>query len=274
MRVFSLVLILATVLVSFDSPAVRARQDDDTDARGVFIKSRPKKATRVVRTAARPVARPIAVSPTAHGFAEPVGLGFSLFRVLDKARAVRVSPSATFHKGDDLRFVLEPSIDGFLYVFVTTGEKRPVMIYPDPRLERGDNFVYAHSVVEVPSRRNPAFDIFKIVGDPATERLLFVVSRDPLPGVPVSDELVKYCEKTACPWSPPDTSWEEIARQSTAERGISVRKDDGTRITAIEEDALTRDLVLGASDAQPTVIAVNGSVDTPILVHAVSIRHE
>src|SRR5262245_47693734 len=139
MRTLPIALILASLITSLGATRVLARAGDDDGSRGLFIKSRPRKASPVARTDRR--ARPTTSSP-AHVPAEPVGLGFSLYRVLDTARAVRVSPTAIFRRGDKLRFVLEPGIDGYLYVFVTTGTKQPVMIYPDARLERGDNFAY------------------------------------------------------------------------------------------------------------------------------------
>ena len=75
-------------------------------------------------------------------------------------------------------------------------------------LNEGDVFVYAHTMTEVPSRRNPKFDVFKMAGKPATERVFIVVSRDPLQGVPIADELVAYCNTKAgpCPLSPTGTN--------------------------------------------------------------------
>ncbi len=278
MRFLAFALILGTVLASFDAPAIHAGPNDDADTRGLFIKSRPRKTQSV--TPKRPVssapqpAPPIAASSTPLAPPAPVGFGFSLYRVVDQAHAVRVNPSAIFRKGDSLRFVVEPSIDGYLYVFVSTGEKSPVMIYPDSRLERGDNFVYAHTTTEVPSRRNPELSVFAIAGDPATERVFFIVSRAPLPGVPIGDALVASCKQTPCPWSPGAAVWDDLGRQATAERRVSVREDAGATLSAIEDEALTRDLVLGAAAAQPTVVALSGSADTQMLVHLVSIRHQ
>jgi len=284
-----LFVLIAAIVAPTAPPAVRQAGEED-GTRAAFIKQRPPARTTRQRPPRRqPKASPTPVAtngapkshvvPVAH--AEPVGLGFSLFEVLDKTRARRVDPSGTFRAGDMLRFVLESSIDGYLYIFVIThekdGAKRPVMIFPDARLYDGDNFVYAHTATEVPSRRHPAFDVFRISGSAGVEQVYFVVSRDPLPGVPIGDELVRLCEGSpkSCPWSPLGAIWEPLERQASAEARVSVRKETGKEVTRAEDEAIaTRDLILGSTDDEPSVIAVSTSADTPMLVRAVSIRHE
>lgn len=268
MRVFSIALILGLFVLPFGAAVSRA-EDGDSGTRGLFIGSRPKKS------APRPAHHSTAKKPDPKQAPEtPVGLGFSLYRVADAKHAVRVDPSATFLVGDKLRFVLESAVDGYLYVFVATGDGKPAMIFPDPRLEEGDNFVYAHTVAEVPSRRNPRFDVFKIAGEPATEHVYFVVSRAPLADVPIGQDLVRYCKTGSWPWSPEQKAWNLIAQGAAVKTEVSEIADAGAAITAGEQEALARELVLGSSDPQPSVVALNVSADTPMLVHQVSIRHE
>jgi hypothetical protein len=281
---------LLAAIVSPAAPLAGAQLEED-GTRAAFIKERPTARVakqRPPRTKARPKTPPVAttkgpetpVVPVAH--AEPVGLGFSLYQVFDKTRSRRVVPAGVFRGGDQVRFVLESSIDGYLYVFLIThdkktGAKRPRMIYPDARLEGGDNFVYAHTATEVPSRRNPQFDIFGITGGPGTEQLFFVVSRDPLQNVPIGEELVELCARPSaeCPWSPAGSLWEPLERQASAEVRTSVRRDAGKEVSRGEEVAIaTRDMVLGSSDDAPSVIAVNASSETPLLVRQVELRHE
>jgi hypothetical protein len=266
-------LILALLIASFPG-APQGAKDDDNAVRGLYIGSRPKKSKPAPPRPPNPgsaVARPATKAPPS----DPVGIGFSLYRVFDKSHAVRADASATFREHEMLRFVLEPSIDGYLYVFVSTDAGTPVMIYPDYRLERGDNFVYAHTVAEVPSRRNPSFDVFEIVGGPATENVTFVVSRVPLESVPIGDELLRYCEGGgACPWSPTAQAWDAIASRTPSGTRVSTKRDAGTAISRVEEGALTRELKLGSSDPEPSVVAVNASTDAPVLIHQVSIRHQ
>ena len=283
-------LVVLAVAVALPAAPVPAAQEED-GTRAAFIKSRPPAPTAKKRPPRKPRRKPVPTPTPVNGSATapvvpvasagPVGLGFSLFQVFDRTTARRADPSSVFREGDHLRFVLESSIDGYLYIFLITrtkaGEKRPVMIYPDARLDEGDNFVYAHTVVEVPSRRNTKFDIFRITGEPATEQLFFVVSRDPLPGVPIAEELVELCQGSpqSCPWSPAGAVWEPLERQASAEVRVSVRKDAGKAVSQGEDTAIAqRDLALGSSDEQPTVVAVSASSDAALLVRPVSIRHE
>lgn len=269
MHILAFALVLATFVVSLP-----LAQNDDS-ARGLYIGSRPKVSTRVPARPPNPGSKAPKPAPPRAKPTDPVGLGFSLYKVLDTSTAVRADASAMFRDGELLRFVLEPSVDGYLYVFVSTNGGPAVMVYPDYRLEEGDNFVYAHTVAEVPSRRNPAFNVFKVVDGPATENVTFVVSRTPLPNVPVGDELVRYCRTGTCPWSPDAALWSSIASRAGSGTRVSTKPDTGTAISRVEENALNgRGLQLGSSDPAPSVVAVNASADAQTLVHRVSIRHQ
>lgn len=205
-----------------------------------------------------------------------LGLGISLFRVLNQAESIRVDPAATFRRGDELRFVIEPGIDGYLYVFVRTGDGAPVMIYPDARLDEGDNFVYAHTVTEVPSRRNRQLDVFRLTGSPAVEHVSIVLSRHPLPKVPIGDELVAYCASTSgvCLWHPETDTVAEVKGAAAKPALVSAVKDAGKRLSDSDAQTMTRELVLGASDDAPSIVAVAGTVNAPLFAYELTIRHE
>ena len=83
--------------------------------------------------------------------AQPIGLGYTIFMRDVNGRAVRVDPTREFHNGDRIRISLEPNVDGYLYVFHTEGDGPPEMIYPDARLEGGENWIEAHVPIDVPS---------------------------------------------------------------------------------------------------------------------------
>src|SRR5437016_139716 len=69
----------------------------------------------------------------------------------EDVRGVRVDPNHDFHKGDRVRVLLETNSDGHLYIFNTTDNGAPVMIYPDPQLDEAGNFLQAHVPFEIPS---------------------------------------------------------------------------------------------------------------------------
>lgn len=287
-----------TLLASIATPLAGAQLEED-GTRAAFIKQRPVAQTTRQRQPKPKPKPPVVANNGKHGGKNggttvapktpvipvantgPVGLGFSLLQIFDGAPSQRVDSTGLFRSGDNLRFVLESSIDGYLYVFLithdTSGAKRPLMIYPDYRLDEGDNFVYAHTAIEIPSRRNPEFNIFKITGAAGTEELYFVVSREQLPNVPIGEELTRLCKGSpkSCPWGLTGNLWEPLERQASAEVRTSVRQGAGKRVSRNEETAIaTRDLTLSSADEGPSVVAVNASADTPLLVRQVSIRHE
>jgi hypothetical protein len=65
--------------------------------------------------------------------------------------AVRTDPSHIFQKGDRVRVLLETNTDGHLYIFNTTNDGPPVMIYPDADLDEAGNYLQAHVPFEIPS---------------------------------------------------------------------------------------------------------------------------
>src|ERR1043166_3265266 len=113
---------------------------------------------------------------------EAIGLGYTLFLRDVNGRAVRVEPTREFHNGDRIRISLEPNIDGYLYVFHTEGDGAPEMIFPDSRLEGGDNWVAHTFPIDVPStvETDERLRWFQFYGNPATEHLFVVVTREPL----------------------------------------------------------------------------------------------
>lgn len=282
----TLIAFVVTLSIIVLPPSVTSAADDGVGARGLFIQSRPKQRTQKARpksaAADRPPigADPTKPPPSANGNQStvdgPLGLGLSLFRVINQAEPIRVDPASMFRSGDAIRFVIEPAIDGYLYVFLRTGERTPVMIYPDARLEQGDNFVYAHTVTEVPSRRNREFDVFRLTGSPAVEHITIVLTRTPLPGVPIADALVAHCASSSgvCLWQPQPETVAEVKGAAAKPSLVSAVKDAGRRLSKDDAQMLARDLVLGASDDAPSIVAVAGSVDTPLFAYEVTIRHE
>src|ERR1041384_4021064 len=210
---------------------VSAQQDEDV--RGAFLSSRPKTTNANAPRRRRPPRRisTSGSSSTANSNAanannkfangntssasrnsgaasptEAIGLGYTLYLRDVNGRAVRVDPTREFRNGDRIRISLEPNIDGYLYVFHTEGEGAPEMIYPDARLEGGENWIEAHVPVDVPSpvETDERLKWFQFYGNAATEHLYVVVTREPLADVPMSDALVSFCStnKGQCPWHP------------------------------------------------------------------------
>jgi hypothetical protein len=292
------VFLFLALFVVADAPRYGYAQDaPDESMRAFYVASRPKvrKKPKPRRTAptttvgAQPATHGTGAAPNAaaHGATvEPVsgeaaplvtlGLGYTLFKRSPNGAAVRAAPKRTFATGDHLRLQLEPNIDGYLYVFYTNNGKNPTMLFPDARLDGGRNDVEAHTLAEIPSRQHPRFKWFQIVGEPAVERLFVVVARDPIPGVPVAEELVRYCQTfpSACPWKPSSELWRGIeAMAGNPLRVDTMTADVGQAQAPEEEGALSREIVLSSTDAQPTVVAISGSKDASMLVATIDIKH-
>ena len=130
---FSLLVALVGV-----SPLIATAMQDE-DVRGAFMTTRPKvspkpTATKTSRRRPKPVVSgnnpnpgpsPSPVTPQKLNTAR-MGLGLTLFMRDSNGLAIRTDPAHEFVKGDHVRFLIETSADGYLYVFNTTDGGQPV----------------------------------------------------------------------------------------------------------------------------------------------------
>ncbi|HEX8889766.1 MAG TPA: DUF4384 domain-containing protein [Pyrinomonadaceae bacterium] len=203
-----------------------------------------------------------------------IGLGYTLYMRDSSGGAVRVDPSQEFHAGDRIRLSLESNTDGYLYIFHTENDGEPEMLYPDVRLEKGANRIQAHVPYEIPWNEPGVENWFKFDENPANERLYVVVSRQPLPMIPIGDALVSYCGKNQCPWRPPVSAWAQLKMQGQAKVGVVKSSSYGQKQTGPEREATTRGLGLDQAAPEPSVIRMNVSSTAPILVTAVDLNHK
>lgn len=304
------VAVIAAGLLSF--AFVRAAQEDPNETeevRGVFVSTRPggtrartntntrrsgnsrttnRRATnrntnrRTTNAGANATVENVTGNSSNDPVSPPtltsVGLGYTLFRRDATGAAVRVDPSSQFGAGDAIRLTLESNIDGYLYVFHTENDANPQMLFPDARLNGGVNLITAHVPYEVPSsletdERNRWF-VFD--AQPATERLYVVVTRDPLPGVPVAEDLLAYCRgNAACVWRPAPDVWQAV-RAAAASAGVqtSRSREYGQAQTTDEREAASRGAAMTHRAPQPAVVRVNNSTQTPLLVTTIDLVHQ
>ncbi len=209
--------------------------------------------------------------------AGPIGLGYTLFMRDAAGDAIRVDPSREFRANDRIRISMEANTDGYLYVFHTENNNAPTLIFPDSRLNDGDNSIEAHVPYEVPSpfetRENLRWFVFD--ENPATERLYIVITRDPLPGIPIGDDLVNFCRNNAqsCPLKMRDDVWERVKKGASGEVRVSKSSSYGQAQTKGEQEATTRGLGLNQSAPEPSVVRMNVSTTDSILVTALDLVH-
>lgn len=279
---------------------VRA-QDQDAEVRGAFLSSRPKTTNTNAPPRRHRPSRKTNTNANSSGAAnantgavnansgnnntssvkvplQALGLGYTLFMRGANGRSVRVDPGREFHNGDGVRISLEPNIDGYLYIFHTEGDGAPEMIYPDPRLDGGDNFVEAHVPMEVPSsdESDERLRWFTFYGNPGVERLYVVMTRAPLSAVPTSDELVAICatNKDKCPWRPTPDVWRQIQDATRADVKVVSSRNFGQAETEKEQVATTRGLGLDQNAPEPSVIRMNAQTTAPVLVTVLDLVHK
>lgn len=288
---FIFVLLIAVALAALIW-VVPQRAQEGEDVRGAFLTSRTKEkpqnttpGTRPNRRRPKPSATPSVghtpepnPSPTTSGSQDGtpkkvnqarLGLGLTLFMRDSNGLAVRVDPSHVFHRGDRVRILLETNSDGYLYIFNTTGDGPPIMIYPAPELDEAGNYLQAHIPFEIPSSlaaeerlRWLMFD--ENLGD---EHLFFVFTKDPLSGAPIEDDLIAYCRapNAQCPFRPSTELWEAIQKQLKEPLQSDKTTNFGLAQTRVEQQATTRGLGLAQTDPEPSLIMMASSKSSTLV---------
>jgi len=292
---------LFVVLVVFASDGWTVlAQEQDTDVRGAFLTTRPKSSeksgtgatsSRPNRRRPKPTTKPPdkVDKPSApdektgdHGTAKvrtpKIGLGLTLFARDSNGLAVRVDPSRVFQTGDRVRALLETNVDGYLYIFNTTDGGNPVMIYPNPELDEGGNYLQSHVPFEIPASVADQERLRWLTFDknPGAERLFFVFTREPLPSIPTEDELISFCRNNEknCPLQPAPDLWAKI--QTEMKGPVQIAKSDsyGKSQTDGERAASTRGLGLSKEDPEPSMVMMAASTNTNMLVAMLELVHK
>ena len=289
-----LIMLVSVLSILFGLFIVSAQQDEDV--RGAFLDSRPKttnpnapprnnrrrpsnaNANASSGVKVKTNSGPGTKTPGAKTTYAAIGLGYTMFMREASGRSIRVDPSREFRTGDRIRLALEPSVDGYLYIFDSEDGGVPKMIYPDVRLNGGDNSVEAHVPVEIPSSEEPDERLrwFEFYGQPGSDRVYVVLTREPLPLVPTGDALVAFCgaKENKCPWEPPAAAWAQINDARTAQVKVATTDNFGQAQTERERIATTRGLGLDQSVPAPSVIRMNASTSAPILVTVLDLIHK
>ena len=289
-----LIIAVSVLSILFGVFMVSAQQDEQV--RGAFLDSRPKttntnapprsnrrrpshaNANSSAGVKVKTNSNTATTTTGAKKIYAAIGLGYTMFMREAGGRSIRVDPAREFRTGDRIRLALEPSVDGYLYIFDSEDGGVPKMIYPDARLNGGDNWIEAHVPVEIPSSEEPDERLrwFEFYGKPGSDRIYIVVTREPLPLVPTGDALVAFCaaKENTCPWQPPAEAWAQIDKAGNAEVRVAKTDNFGQAQTEREQIATTRGLGLDQSVPPPSVIRMNASTSAPILVTVLDLMHK
>jgi len=283
--------------------SMQAYNPQEEDVRGAFLTTRPKPSAKP-GPSSRPSRRrpktikadPVAVnSPSPNPGKNPgpnsspdstprrassqrLGLGVTLFMRNSSGLAVRTDPSRTFRKGDHVRVLLETNADGYLYVFNTTDDGQPIMIYPDAELDEAGNYIQGHVPWEIPSSTAAEERLrwFTFDQTSGAEKLYFVFTREPLPTVPIEDDLITYCRENTgkCPWQPAADVWAQIKKELGEPVKVAKAESFGKSQTEPEQQAATRGIGLNRNDPEPSLIMLTASTSKNILVATMDLIHK
>ncbi|HKZ03213.1 MAG TPA: DUF4384 domain-containing protein [Pyrinomonadaceae bacterium] len=298
----ALVLLLAGLAV-LQAPA----QQEEENVRGAFLTSRPKEKpaqssnAKPVRRRPRPASTTASTGPStpsssnsagpastatpapsnsgaAKMATQKMGLGVTLFTRDANGLAVRVDPSHEFRNGESVRILLETNADGYLYIFNTTNNGPPVMIYPAAEIDDAGNYIQSHVPFEIPSSTAAEERLrwFRFDDVAGTERLLFAFTREPLTGVPIEDDLITYCRemKRSCSWKPSPEIWVQLQKEMNAPLKTDKSKKYGKAQTPSEQAASTRGIGLSRQDPEPSLIMMAVSTGSKSLVTSLDLIHK
>jgi hypothetical protein len=92
-----------------------------------------------------------------------------------------VDPDSTFHTGDRIRLLLEPNIDGYLYIIQTGTSGKESILFPHQSINGGRNEVLRGRLYSIPPT-----GFFRFGGPAGEERVKVILSRTPLESLPAA----------------------------------------------------------------------------------------
>src|SRR5262245_23932605 len=260
--------VTAIILLVCLTPAALAQSEKDDEVIRNFVGTRDRVVTHLSKSKSQDRPRPT----------RSIGLGCTLFKRGPRDTAARVSARREFRAGDAVRFMVESNITGYLYVFHVENDGPAKMLFPDARLQGGNNFVQAHAPREVPSSReeDPEFRWFHFNQTVAIERFYLFVTRERLPDVLAEEQLVAYCRDNpeACPWRPSAVQWKQLLANADTAARVSQSRKFGQAQTPVERDHVRRDVGLPPGAPSPAKIKMNVSPRAEILMMNVDLIHK
>ncbi|KAF0248857.1 MAG: hypothetical protein FD167_1741 [bacterium] len=142
-----------------------------------------------------------------------------------------------FNSGDSIRFLFNPNVNGYLYIFNTTNDFNPIMVYPHKDLQAGNNKVEAELPFEIPTSNdpNPLRRWIKFDNEKGKENFYIFLCKEPLSNVPIGKDLITYCASMGndiCYWQPTTEMWHQLLNFTSTKS-----QNDGSKGVVIAQDA-------------------------------------
>lgn len=114
-------------------------------------------------------------SPVYSPAAIPISnMNVSLIRLDKRGNENPVSPQTTFYSGEGVKINIQADQRGFLYILSRGSSGRVSKLYPDPRIQGGDNQIVKGAVVSIPTDGG----WFKFGKDPGTEMIYLIFAEN------------------------------------------------------------------------------------------------
>lgn len=180
-----------------------------------------KRVEKPNRQRTRPVPR------TGRQRAALLTLQWHLLRRVDETTQEEADPTQEFQTGDKLKLAITANQTGYLYIVNQPEGKDGVLLFPDLRINKGQNYVVKDKQYVIPSYcqdwEDPKDCWFKMAPPAGTETLIVIFSRDKITTLP---------NQIAKPYSPVErerveqllSSSEQKVKQVTGELTIPGRK--------------------------------------------------
>lgn len=132
--------------------------------------------------------RPRPVSKTGKQKAALLTLQWHLLRRVDDRTQEEADPSREFQTGDKLKLAITVNQTGYLYIVNQPAGKDGVLLFPDLRINKGQNYVVKDRAYVIPSYcqdwDDPKDCWFKMAPPAGTETLIVIFSRDKITTLP------------------------------------------------------------------------------------------
>lgn len=112
-------------------------------------------------------------------YANNTGLKYQLIQRLPDGTEAPVDLDTSFQSGDRIRLSFESNMKGYLYVVQQGSTGSWTVLFPDPRINGGQNTIDSGNLYVV-----PASGWFRFDENPGTERLMVFLSQEPLDTLP------------------------------------------------------------------------------------------
>jgi hypothetical protein len=113
---------------------------------------------------------------------------YRLLKLRDDGSELEINPTTLVHAGDMLRLSVTPNQDGFLYIVHQKEGQDGAVLFPNSRVNEGQNFVSRNREFKLPPPNcpspNPHDCWYRVTSDPEKDYFIVIFSRDLIVDLP------------------------------------------------------------------------------------------